>query len=170
MISKTQNGHEICWPLSPSQRAAQEGSVQESNNDVPAFNGDEKPSQNNGSGEPLALNKSQTFENHEVAIPTNEIKASGASESAIGSSSAQGDGDEYLSRGGSCIIGPLGEVLAGPLWEVQEDGQGSGLLIAEVDFEDCERGRLDLDVAGSYSRNDAFQLTVAGLDINPPPT
>ncbi|KAI4174034.1 MAG: hypothetical protein LQ343_002598 [Gyalolechia ehrenbergii] len=76
------------------------------------------------------------------------------------------DDDEFVSRGGSCIIGPKGDVLAGPLWEV-EDG---GLLICrDVDFEDCERGRLDLDVAGSYSRNDAFELKVAGLDLDPPP-
>ncbi|EME45508.1 hypothetical protein DOTSEDRAFT_127427 [Dothistroma septosporum NZE10] len=71
-------------------------------------------------------------------------------------------GDEFACRGGSCVCGPRGELLAGPLWEV-EDG---GLLIQNCDFDDCERGRLDLDVAGSYSRNDAFHLTVDGLGLD----
>ena len=79
--------------------------------------------------------------------------------------SREEEGEDFVSRGGSCIVGPMGNVLQGPLWEV-EDG---GILSVEADFEDCERGRLDLDVAGSYSRNDAFRLSVQGLDINPPP-
>lgn len=54
-------------------------------------------------------------------------------------------------------------MLAGPLWEDED-----GLLSVEVDFEDCERGRLDLDLAGSYGRGDAFRLEVEGLDISPP--
>jgi nitrilase len=54
---------------------------------------------------------------------------------------------EFVSRGGSCIVSPLGEVLAGPLWEDED-----GLLVYDVDFDDCLRGRLDLDVGGSYSR------------------
>ncbi|KAN0107871.1 carbon-nitrogen hydrolase [Hyaloscypha variabilis] len=71
---------------------------------------------------------------------------------------------EFVSRGGSCIVSPLGEVLAGPLWEDED-----GLLVYDVDFDDCLRGRLDLDVGGSYSRNDSFKLTVEGLDLSPPP-
>jgi len=74
------------------------------------------------------------------------------------------DPSEFVSRGGSCIISPLGEVIAGPLWDDE-----NGLLTVDVDFDDCLRGRLDLDVGGSYSRNDSFQLTVKGLDLSPPP-
>ncbi|KAL6707501.1 hypothetical protein ACN47E_004071 [Coniothyrium glycines] len=75
------------------------------------------------------------------------------------------DGDEFVSRGGSMIVSPLGEVLAGPLWEKEDD-----MIVTEVDFEDCERGRLDFDAAGSYSRMDSFHLSVDGLDLNPPPS
>ncbi|KAI5923726.1 carbon-nitrogen hydrolase [Camillea tinctor] len=71
---------------------------------------------------------------------------------------------EFVSRGGSSIVSPMGEVLAGPQWEDPE-----GIIYADVDFEDCVRGRLDLDAAGSYSRNDSFKLTVEGLDLDPLP-
>lgn len=75
------------------------------------------------------------------------------------------DSDELVCRGGSCIVSPFGDVLAGPLWERDDE-----LLVTEVDLEDCERGRLDLDVAGSYGRLDSFRLTVDGLDLSPPPS
>ena len=55
--------------------------------------------------------------------------------------------DEYLTRGGSSIVSPFGDVLAGPQWEDEE-----GIICADVDFEDCIKGRLDLDTAGHYSR------------------
>ncbi|KAI0112790.1 carbon-nitrogen hydrolase [Hypoxylon sp. NC0597] len=70
----------------------------------------------------------------------------------------------FISRGGSSIISPFGDVLAGPQWEDDE-----GIIYADVDFDDCIRGRLDLDAAGSYSRNDSFKFSVAGLDLDPLP-
>ncbi|KAI1412293.1 carbon-nitrogen hydrolase [Hypoxylon sp. FL1857] len=70
----------------------------------------------------------------------------------------------FISRGGSSIVSPFGEVLAGPQWEDDEE-----IIYADVDFEDCIRGRLDLDAAGSYSRNDSFKFSVAGLDLDPLP-
>lgn len=73
--------------------------------------------------------------------------------------------DRWACRGGSCIVGPAGQVLQGPLWEKDD----SSILSAEVDFDDCLRGRLDFDAAGSYSRVDSFHLQVEGLDLTPPP-
>ncbi|KAF4981373.1 hypothetical protein FZEAL_2803 [Fusarium zealandicum] len=72
--------------------------------------------------------------------------------------------DEFLSRGGSSIVSPFGDVLAGPQWEDPD-----GLVYADVDFRDCIRGRLDLDAAGSYSRNDSFKFSVEGLNLDPLP-
>ncbi|KAH8179175.1 carbon-nitrogen hydrolase domain-containing protein [Sarocladium implicatum] len=70
----------------------------------------------------------------------------------------------FVSRGGSSIVGPFGDVLAGPQWEDED-----GLVYADVDFRDCIKGRLDLDAAGSYSRNDSFKFSVQGLDLDPLP-
>ncbi|KAI0457219.1 carbon-nitrogen hydrolase [Xylaria acuta] len=75
-----------------------------------------------------------------------------------------GGREEFISRGGSSIVSPFGEVLAGPQWEDDE-----GIIYADVDLEDCVRGRLDLDAAGSYSRNDTFKFSVEGLDLDPLP-
>ncbi|WWC63997.1 uncharacterized protein I303_106603 [Kwoniella dejecticola CBS 10117] len=52
------------------------------------------------------------------------------------------------SRGGSSIVGPLGEVLAGPLWDKE------GILTAEIDLDTLHGARLDFDAAGHYSRHD----------------
>ncbi|KAL8974583.1 MAG: hypothetical protein Q9197_001175 [Variospora fuerteventurae] len=112
-------------------------------------------------------NMTQMPDNHFLALPAEASSAIEDTEPPKTTAPTQDDAkDEFVSRGGSCIVGPTGDVIAGPLWDA-EDG---GLLMARhVDLEDCERGRLDLDVAGSYSRNDAFELRVAGLDLNPPP-
>lgn len=70
----------------------------------------------------------------------------------------------FVSRGGSSIVNPFGDVLAGPQWEDEH-----GLIFADVDFRDCIKGRLDLDAGGSYSRNDSFNFSVQGLDLDPLP-
>ena len=59
-----------------------------------------------------------------------------------------------LSRGGSCIIDPLGQVLAGPNYE------GSCILTANLDLDDVVRGKYDFDVSGHYARPDVFRLSV----------
>ena len=70
------------------------------------------------------------------------------------------DEPDIMSRGGSVIISPMGEILAGPLWDQE------GLLTAEVDASVLAKSKLDFDCVGHYSRNDVFQLTV----VNQPPT
>lgn len=59
-----------------------------------------------------------------------------------------------LMRGGSLIVGPLGEVLAGPLY-----GQ-EGLVSAIIDTDSLVGARYDLDVTGHYARPDVFRLEV----------
>ncbi|MFL9935259.1 carbon-nitrogen hydrolase family protein [Paraburkholderia sp. RL18-103-BIB-C] len=67
----------------------------------------------------------------------------------------QGDEpDTVLIAGGGTVISPLGEVVAGPMYDC------GGLLVADIDPEDCERGKFDLDVAGHYERPDVFRLEV----------
>lgn len=64
------------------------------------------------------------------------------------------DPNTELIRGGSVIINPLGEVLAGPIY-----GQ-EAILSAEIDLDDVVRGKFDLDVTGHYARPDVFELKV----------
>lgn len=64
------------------------------------------------------------------------------------------DSQRPLIQGGSVIIGPLGDVLAGPL-------RGSeGLLCAQIDTDELIRARYDFDVVGHYARPDVFSLSV----------
>lgn len=54
--------------------------------------------------------------------------------------------------GGSIIVSPMGEVLAGPL------RGGEGLIVADVDLADIVRARFDFDATGHYARPDIFAL------------
>ncbi|GAA1702954.1 carbon-nitrogen hydrolase family protein [Kribbella yunnanensis] len=61
---------------------------------------------------------------------------------------------EGLINGGSTIINPLGEILAGPA------RTGETVLLAELDLGDRDRAVFDFDPVGHYSRPDIFTLTV----------
>ena len=67
----------------------------------------------------------------------------------------QGDApDTVLINGGSAIISPLGELLAGPVYGEEV------ILSADLDLDEITRGKMDFDVVGHYSRADVFQLNV----------
>ena len=61
---------------------------------------------------------------------------------------------QVLCRGGSAIYGPLGDLVAGPLWEAE------GILRAELDMNEVSRSKFDFDVTGHYARPDVFRLEV----------
>ncbi len=71
------------------------------------------------------------------------------------------DADDVVSTGGSCIIDPLGQVLAGPARDGEE------ILFADVDLDEIARGKFDFDVVGHYARPDVFRLLV-DEDPHPP--
>jgi nitrilase len=62
--------------------------------------------------------------------------------------------DTIVCKGGSCIVDPFGNFLAGP------NTEGEAVLIAEIDRAQIVRGKFDLDVVGHYARPDIFQLHV----------
>jgi nitrilase len=62
-----------------------------------------------------------------------------------------------MCRGGTVIVSPLGQILAGPLYGEE------GILCADLDMGEVARSKLDFDVVGHYARPDVFQLTVNGL-------
>jgi nitrilase len=64
------------------------------------------------------------------------------------------DQPEVLCRGGSAIVSPLGEVVAGPLYDRE------GTLLATLDLAEVVQSKFDLDVVGHYARPDLFQLIV----------
>ncbi len=64
------------------------------------------------------------------------------------------DPGAIVTPGGSCIVNPLGALIAGPVYDEE------AILTADIDLDDIVRGKLDLDVVGHYARPDVFQLTV----------
>ncbi|MBO3696823.1 carbon-nitrogen hydrolase family protein [Roseivirga sp. E12] len=64
------------------------------------------------------------------------------------------DQPEVMANGGSIIVDPLGNVLAGPLWGEE------GILTAEIDLDQIIQSKLDFDPIGHYHRPDIFEFKV----------
>lgn len=60
-----------------------------------------------------------------------------------------------LGRGGACIVAPSGEVIAGPLYDVE------GIITADCDLRDALHAKRYFDVVGHYGRSDVLAPTTA---------
>jgi nitrilase len=188
-IQQTIEGHEICWPEckndSPSesegvgshqhtQRSRRKSSIiksetgielclpyiQREKEDVFAEEDESRTEEDESRAEEPDTNGNQAFIRNGYHSQVERLADfSFPKESYSNASSAKVNTDEMISRGGSCIVSPFGKVLEGPFWGAE------GLLVSEIDLDDCVKGKLDFDVAGHYSRSDSFKLTVAGLEL-----
>jgi nitrilase len=61
---------------------------------------------------------------------------------------------DVVMRGGSMIVDPLGNVLAGPVFDEET------ILYADVDLSRKTASHLDMDITGNYARPDVFSLSV----------
>jgi nitrilase len=177
-FSHTKEGHEICWPDC-------ENSV---HNEFVKNDGSTSPLSRGRSGTaspPIRTNRRKSSiigiqNGHELCLPLPETGQKKTDDAqfvqpfekpshsyaisdieSVGESQPNGN-DPMVSRGGSCVVSPFGAVVKEPLWDAK------GLVIADVDIDECTRGKFDFDVAGHYSRSDAFKLSVEGLDLSPP--
>ena len=64
------------------------------------------------------------------------------------------DQPDVMCRGGSAIVSPLGDVIAGPLYGEE------GILYADLDLAEVVQARFDFDPVGHYARPDVLQLVV----------
>ena len=125
----------------------------------------------------LDVHVAPTWDNSDVWVPTLRhiakegrvyvigvnscLRGSDVPDSIAGRDAIYGGSDDWASRGNSCIVGPEGDVLAGPL--VGEEG----ILYAELDAAQARLARRQFDPVGHYARPDVFRLVV---DSRPKPS
>ncbi|BBN03502.1 nitrilase [Marchantia polymorpha subsp. ruderalis] len=68
--------------------------------------------------------------------------------------------DTVVCAGGSVIMSPTGNVIAGPNYE------GEALLVADIDLGEVVKAKFDFDVVGHYSRPDVLSLVVRDQPYN----
>src|SRR5699024_1665579 len=61
---------------------------------------------------------------------------------------------DELTRGGSCIVDPMGEFVVEPVMGREE------ILFADLNLDRIVESQFDFDPVGHYSRPDVFQLVV----------
>ncbi len=64
------------------------------------------------------------------------------------------DPDTVLIRGGSLVVDPMGQIIAGPVYDE------ATILYADLDTDLIARGKYDLDTTGHYARPDIFRLEI----------
>ena len=62
--------------------------------------------------------------------------------------------DEVIMKGGSCIISPLGKIIA------SAGNNKKTIIYSEINLDEIIEGKYDFDVVGHYSRPDIFKLKV----------
>jgi nitrilase len=113
---------------------------------------------------------SPTWDNSEVWVPTMQhiakegrtyvigitscIRAADLPADLPGRAELYGDPDDWLSRGNTVIVGPDGNILAGPV--IGEEC----VLYADIDAGAARAARQQFDSVGHYSRSDVLHLRV----------
>ena len=67
---------------------------------------------------------------------------------------------DVLGRGGAAIIDPMGEVIAGPLYDQE------GMVVADCDLSRGLAAKRWFDAVGHYSRNDVFQPRAESIPLD----
>jgi nitrilase len=91
---------------------------------------------------------------------TSVLRASDVPADIPGRDAIYGGDDDWMSRGNTMIVGPDGDVLAGPVSEREE------IVYGEVDLDAVRRTRQHFDVVGHYARPDVFRFEVRGQSPN----
>jgi predicted amidohydrolase len=82
-----------------------------------------------------------------LIMPAKDLPAEFGCPSAL-----TGKADDLLLRGGSCVVGPEGHYVAGPVFDEET------ILMAELDPAAVDKARMTLDVSGHYHRPDIFEV------------